>query len=120
MAPRRLPTLAPKYLALVIFFSAVARYTAYQLSGLVHKPQLIITDPMDGAALAAELITIHGRADSLAKLTVNEAPLVLNEDGAFETRLLLAPGYNIIRFSGADRFGRIVEKKLQLIYKSHD
>ncbi len=118
MAPRRLPTFALKYLAAIIFFIAVAGYAAYQVSGLVHKPQVIIEYPTDGAASGAELVIIRGRADSLIKLTANGEPLMFDEDGAFETKLLLAPGYNIIRFSGADRFGRIIEKKLQLIYKS--
>ncbi|MBI4136063.1 MAG: hypothetical protein HY481_00720 [Candidatus Vogelbacteria bacterium] len=110
--------MAPR--AMMIFFIAVAGYAAYQLSGLVHKPQLIIAYPPDGAAVGGELITISGQADSLIKLTVNEAPLVLDGDGAFETKLLLAPGYNIIKFSGTDRFDRITKKKLQLIYKYHD
>lgn len=119
MAPRRLPVFSPKYLALIIFFIAAGGYAAYQLSGLIHKPRLIIDYPRNGAVLAAELVVIRGQADSLAKLTVNGQPLILDEDGAFETKLLLAPGYNIIRFSGGDRFNRIIEKKLQLIYKSH-
>ncbi|MBI2098026.1 MAG: hypothetical protein HYT46_03825 [Candidatus Vogelbacteria bacterium] len=102
---------------LIIFFIAVAGYAAYQLSGLVHKPQLIIADPTDGAALAAELVVIRGRADGVTKLTANDEPLMLDENSAFETKLLLAPGYNIIRFSGDDRFGRTIEKKLQLNYK---
>ncbi len=104
----------------LIFFMAGAGYVIYQFSGLVHKLQLIIDYPADGGGLATELVTIRGRADGAAKLTANDEPLTLDENGAFETKLLLAPGYNIIRFSGTDRFGRIVEKKLQLTYQTHD
>lgn len=115
---KRLFHFSPKSFAAGLFFAAVAGYAAYELTGLVRKPELIINNPPAGATLHDELITVRGQAAGLIKLTINDEPLALAEDGVFETKLLLAHGYNIIRFSGADRFGRTIKQALPIIYQS--
>ncbi|MEK7585540.1 MAG: hypothetical protein AAB455_03460 [Patescibacteria group bacterium] len=117
MSPRPFSPHAFRYLAITIFFIAAAGYVTYQFSGLVHAPTLTINAPAAGAMVSDELLTVSGRADRLTKLTINNEPLVLSNGGIFETKLLLATGYNIINFSGVDRFGRIVEKQWPVVYE---
>ncbi len=106
----------PRYLLLVIFFILVAGYTVYQLSGLFRQPTLVIEQPTDGQTVTDELLVIRGQTTGLSGLTVNDEKLIMDERGQFETKLLLAAGYNTIRVTGTDRFGRIITKKLQLVY----
>ena len=108
--------LSPKYVLAVIFFGAVLTYAIYQLSGVTHQPKLNIDSPVNGATVKNELITISGRADGLIRLSLDDEKVTLQANGQFATELLVAEGYNIITLSGADRFGRTVKKKLQLIY----
>jgi len=102
---------------IIIFFLAVAGYTVFELTGLFRQPTLSISFPTAGANLSEELLTLRGRAAGLVKLMVNGEPLVLDQNGDFETKLLLARGYNIIRFSSTDRFDRSVEQTLPLTYQ---
>lgn len=102
---------------IIIFFVAIAGYAAFELSGLYRAPTLSISFPAAGATLREELLTLRGRAAGLVKLAANGAPLALAQNGDFETKLLLATGYNIIRFSSTDRFGRLVEQTLPLTYQ---
>jgi len=106
-----------RYFFIIIFFIAIAGYTAFELSGLFRRSTLSISFPTAGATLSEELLTLRGRAAGLVKLMVNGAPLALAQNGDFETKLLLATGYNIIRFSSTDRFGRSVEQTLPLTYQ---
>lgn len=112
--------LSPKYLLLIIFFIVVLGYAAYQLSGIIRRPNFSIDYPPDGTTIKDELLTIRGRATDLTKLLLDDGKLITRENGQFEVKLLLAKGYNIIRLAGADRFGRTVEKKLQLLYVPRD
>ena len=111
--------LSPKYFLPVIFFTIVLGYVGYQLSGLARRPAFNIDYPQDGTTIRDELLTIRGRAAGLTKLFLDDEKLTPREDGQFEVKLLLAKGYNIISLTGADRFGRTVEKKLQLLYVPH-
>ena len=117
MSPRPFSPHAFRYLAIIIFFVAASAYVTYQFSGLVHAPTLTINAPTAGARVSDELLTVSGRADRLTKLMINNEPLVLSSSGVFETKLLLAAGYNIINFSGVDRFGRTVEKQWPVVYE---
>ena len=108
--------MSAKSLLTMVFFAAVIGYVAYQLTGLVRRPKLVILEPSDGATVNTELLTIRGQAKELTKVLINGEKLDLKEDGAFETKLLLAPGYNIITAAGEDRFGRTSQKTLRLVY----
>ena len=110
--------MSPKYLAIIFFFLMVIGYTTYQLSGLVQAPQLIIETPPEGGLVTNDLIIIHGRGRGLTKLVMNDETLILDQTGGFETKLLLARGYNIINFSGLDHFGRMIKKQWPVIYQS--
>jgi len=106
-----------KYFLGAVFFAAISAYAAYELSGLWRRPTLTLIYPTAGQTLTEELLTVRGLAVGPVKLTINGAPAILSAAGDFETKLLLARGYNTISFSGTDRFGRSIEQTLPLIYQ---
>ena len=93
----------------------VVIYATYQMRGLINGPQIIIDSPSNGSSLTTPLVTIRGRAEQITKLFLNGDKLTPDHTGRFESQLLLAQGYNIIQLDGEDRFGRRVEKKIELV-----
>lgn len=104
-----------KYLLITAFFLLVLGYGSYQMRNLINRPDIIIDSPTNGSSLTSPLVTIAGRTDQIAKLWLNGHKLITDHTGRFESQLILARGYNIIQLDGEDRFGRKVEKKLELV-----
>ncbi|HEY4476963.1 MAG TPA: hypothetical protein VJB69_03235 [Candidatus Paceibacterota bacterium] len=106
-----------KYLFATTLLLAVLTYGTYQMRGLINGPQIIIDSPRNGASIDSALVTVRGRVTQVDKLFLNGERLTPDHTGRFESQLLLAQGYNIIRLAGADRFGRQIEEKLELVLK---
>ena len=104
-----------KYLLITAFLLVVLGYGSYQMRNLINRPDIIIDSPANGASTTSPLITITGRTEQIAKLWLNGDKLITDHTGRFESQLILALGYNIIQLDGEDRFGRRVEKKLELV-----
>ncbi|MEK7622023.1 MAG: hypothetical protein AAB415_02480 [Patescibacteria group bacterium] len=104
-----------KYFLIAVFGALVLSYGLYQMRGLINGPEIIVESPIDGSSSASPLIAIRGRVNRVAKLFLNGELLIPDHTGNFESQLLLAQGYNIIQLDGEDRFGRRVERKLELV-----
>ena len=104
-----------KYLLAATFGLVIIGYGVYQMRNLISRPLIVVDSPLNGSSVGVPLITIRGQARRITKLFLNGEPLVPARAGWFESQLLLAEGYNIIRLNGEDRFGRQVKKKLELV-----
>lgn len=90
-------------------------YIAWRSFDYVRGPKIEILDPPDGMLLASSTVVVNGRAERIIDLTVNGDPLSMDEQGEFSRAFVAFPGINILTFSGADQFGRNVERRLTLI-----
>jgi predicted ATPase len=79
-------------------------------------PVISISEPSNGATLTSSLIEVLGTTKNISSINLNDRQIFINESGAFEEKLLLSPGYNIITFRAEDRFGRKTQKVLELVY----
>ncbi len=104
-----------KYLLIATFGVVIIGYGSYQMRGLINGPRITVETPLNGSSLTSSLVTISGQASRVTKLFLNGAKLTPDQTGRFTSQLLLATGYNIIQLDGEDRFGRRVEKKLELV-----
>lgn len=100
-----------------IFLVIIVSYGFYEIWNYIIGPEIVISAPTDGAAVAESLITITGQANRAQEITLNDRPIVVNEFGEFSEKLLLSYGYNILTLKAWDRFGKNVEKRLQIVYK---
>lgn len=94
----------------------IAFYFFYQARDLIQGPSIAIETPQNGASLATPLLEIKGVASNISSITLNDTPIFVDEEGVFKEKILLSPGYNIIKLSALDKFGRKTEKLLQLIF----
>lgn len=92
----------------------VVGYSYFALEGYMRGPQIDLTGPKNGISTTTARITIAGRAVHINTLTINSATTSPDLAGNFSESLLLAPGYNIMRVAAEDRYGRTVEKTIEM------
>lgn len=107
-------------LGLIIFAlaaSIIGGYAYVRSRDFLMGPQITVTSPVDGGTLSEAPVTVEGTAQNVAYITLDGAPIFADSKGYFSQKLLLLPGYNILTVNAQDRFGKKVEKTLELVYK---
>ncbi|HEY4505733.1 MAG TPA: hypothetical protein VJG67_03510 [Candidatus Paceibacterota bacterium] len=94
-------------------------YSGFQAQKLITGPVIDIYTPENGATYNQTLIEIYGKARNVAYLNLNDRPIFTDKDGYFREKLLLSPGYNIIKLDAMDKFKKYTEEKLELILKEY-
>lgn len=113
----RLNEIPPRYLVVIVFFLLLAGYGLFQTKNLILGPNIAIASPQNGAAVGLNPVKVEGQADRIAFISLNGEQIFTDENGHFSQKLLLTHGYNIIRFEAQDKFGRTIEKVLNLVYE---
>ena len=99
---------------LMLGITIVVGYSYFALEGYVRGPRIELAGPENGVSTTTARITIAGRAIHVNTLTINGATTSPDLAGNFSESLLLAPGYNIMRVDAKDRYGRSVEKTIEM------
>ena len=102
-----------------LFGLIVVGYSLFQAQKLIAGPIIDIYSPQNGTTFSQTLIEISGRAFNTAYLNLDDRPIYTDKDGYFKEKLLLSPGYNIIKLDATDKFKKYTEKKLELILKEY-
>ncbi len=101
--------------ALALLFVVIIGYAYFRSSGVIKGVRIVVEGLEDGQTVATSNIVVKGHAKHAVKLTLNDRPITTDEEGAFYESLLLPPGYTIIKLHAEDKFGKTVEKTLQLV-----
>jgi len=88
------------------------------ISLVVTPPEVVIASPVDDAFLNQSLITVSGQASPNVTLTVNEIPVQVGEDGAFNHQLNLEEGDNLIRVVATDDVGNVTLQEMVVHLKT--
>ncbi len=80
------------------------------------KPELLleVRGPEDGSTVSASLIVVHGVTQPGAKVTINDEPTEVDEEGRFQSEISLVPGENLIRVASTDTAGESVTRFVRL------
>ncbi len=100
-----------------IFLFLILGYSFYQSRSLVIGPVVIIDEPKNGETVNQQLVKIAGGSKNIKKITLDDRQIYIDEAGAFSEKLLLSEGYNIIKVSAWDKFGKKTEKTIEVVYK---
>lgn len=90
-------------------------YSCFTLYDFVRGPRIIIYSPLDGFSTTTPYISVTGRGIHTSSMSINDDPTAVDLAGNFESRLLLAPGYNIIKVAAKDNYGRSAEKTIETV-----
>ncbi len=78
---------------------------------LLTGPSITLSSPTEGASVPDGFVTVAGTAHHTETLTLDGGPLLIDEQGAFSTSLLLPHGSAILSLTATDRFGRSATKR---------
>lgn len=81
-------------------------YIGFQFSSMIKPPTIIVHGPNDGYTTNEALITIFGKTEPEVELLVNGTPVLLAEDGQFQTSVDLERGLNVIIIEGSRRHSK--------------
>lgn len=97
----------------------IVGYSLFQAQKLIRGPIIDVYTPQNGATYNQTLIEIEGRARNIAYLNLNDRAIFTDKNGYFKEKLLLSPGYNIIKLDARDKFKNYTEKRLEIILKEY-
>ncbi len=102
------------YIALGVFFLIVLGYAYYEARGLLFGPSITVNSTI--TEVHEPFVTIQGRADRIASLSMNGKAISVTENGSFEEPYLLSPGYNRIVLDASDKYGRTRRQAIEIVY----
>ncbi len=70
-------------------------------------PALFVSSPVDGSVSASPLVTVEGRTELAATVTINDEPVTLDAQGWFRTTRLLTSRENLLIVASSDRAGNV-------------
>jgi hypothetical protein len=92
-------------------------YGVWKAYPMLSGPTIVITAPDPFTAIPGGELTLVGTALRTDTLMLNDAVLLIDEKGHFETSLTLPPGGAILSLTARDRFDRSVTKRIT-VYSS--
>jgi len=102
----------------IIFFTVlvlvILGYSGFQARKILEGPELKVTSLKTGAVLKDPLVEIKGVAYNIKEISMDDRPIYIDEKGNFNEKLLLFPGYNIIKLKAGDKFGKVTSKTLEV------
>ncbi|MES2059912.1 MAG: hypothetical protein V4438_02700 [Patescibacteria group bacterium] len=100
----------------ITFFSLFVLYGIFEVAKVFLGPSLTITAPKNLDTVSYPIVPVSGHVSRAAYLTIDDRQIFADAGGNFMDRLLLLPGYNIIKVSVKDRFGKEVSQKISIYY----
>lgn len=101
----------------VIAVLVVLGYLSYQLSYLVGRPSISISNPRKAESQTRDnTLVLEGSLTRQARLSVNNRPVDLDQDKSFSIRLYLSPGLNTIDVTASNLTGKTVSERRYITY----
>ena len=106
-----------KILLIVVFVLIIIGYGLFQSQKIIKGPSITLSSLKDGEVVKQSDVDITGVAKNISAISLNDRPIFIDESGNFSEKLMLYPGYNIIKLRAEDKFGSSVEKDVALVYQ---
>ncbi len=91
-------------IALVI--AALLGYLGFQYYRFISPPVISIESPKNNQVVTGDGVLVFGSTDSDVKLTVNNQPVIVGNDGHFSVEIPVAEGTKEISIVGTNRSGK--------------
>jgi len=104
---------------IVIIICAIGGYAGFQSKKIISGPQITIQSPSTTSANDGA-VDVSGIVKNVSVVTLNDRLIPIDESGQFKEKVLLYPGYNVIKLEATDKFGAHVKKELQMVYNGSD
>lgn len=93
-------------LTIAAVFLIVAGYLGSRFFVMIKPPVLTLSAPPIDLATTERAIAVSGTTEPGSEVMVNDQPINIKDDGAFNTLIMLEPGPNTIHVVASKRYGR--------------
>lgn len=104
----------------LIIFSGVFIYLYSELRHFVSAPWLVVESPTEGSTINERTVTVNGRTDQEARVSVNAQGIIVNQDGSFEETISLQNGINTITVKSINSFDKESENIITIYGQYED
>ena len=93
-------------IAIAAVLLAVLAYGFFEAQPLILGPAITLSSPVQGFDSTDGTVLVSGTAYRASALTLDGAPLLMDQQGRFSEILTLPSGGAILQLTATDRFGR--------------
>lgn len=115
MSPRTHTIL--RRVSIILVLLVFCAYVYVQAREYIHGPSVSIHTPYDGQQVDSRSIIFNGVAKNSANITLNGRKIYVTPSGVFNEQLLLSYGYNILTLRVEGRYGKTVQKQIEVTYQ---
>lgn len=103
----------------IVILVAILSYLAFQYFRFVSPPKLVIDKPKEGQTVTEDFIMVSGITDIDARITVNNQPIITDQDGKFSATLEVNTETKEIAIKSISRSGKetVVKRKITVDLK---
>lgn len=98
-----------------LLFCILLGFIVFQYRGAFINPPLILTTPKANAKILSQSLTVVGKTDPNATVTVNDKSVSLDTQGNFRKEVTLFPGSTTIKVQATNRFGKRTEIERKIV-----
>lgn len=112
-------TFTPKKILLTIAILFLISYGVFNSRFLIKGPEIAIAGLEEGSKIiktGSKDFAFQGKVLHSSFITLNNRPILVDELGNFNEKLLLSNGVSIIDVYARDKFGKEVRKKIDVVY----
>lgn len=115
-----MPVITPKVVTVIasaIIIIIVGYYLWHQISSFNSKPYLLIKSPFAESVVESGQVIVEGETEKEISVEINGENIYVDADGKFKESVLLQPGRNQITVQAKNRFEKITEESVNVIYQ---
>ncbi len=88
----------------------VLGYLGYEYKKFISPPDVTITSPKENQLVQNTSVKIEGKTTTDVTLTVNNQPVIIDQNGEFVTELAITKETKTLNFKVVSRSGKVTEK----------
>ncbi len=92
----------------------VLGYLGYEYKKFISPPDITITSPKENQLVQNTSVKIEGKTTTDVTLSVNNQPVIIDQNGEFITELAITKETKTLNFKVISRSGKVTEKKVDI------
>ncbi len=113
------PSWNPKFtfiLGISLVIALILGYLAFQYIKFTSPPKIDLVSPVEGQIVSGNSVLVFGSTDMDVKITVDNQPVLVDEDGKFSTDLEVSPMAEEVVVRAVSRSGKetVIERKIEV------
>ena len=107
--------LSAKHGIFIGLFVLISAYALFQARFIIFGPTLQVYSPTNGELLTSPVVTVSGKAENIAFISLNDRPIYVDEQGNWSEKLIAPVGISTMTVKATDRLGRTTEKQIEVM-----